>query len=964
MKSLEFNQMKSRKVTIKKNLEKTCQWLLIHPDYKAWLDPAKLAHHHGFLWISGKPGAGKSTIMKFAYLKMKSIRGNGKIASFFFNARGESLEKSTSGMYRSLLLQLFQGYSDLQTVLDDPEISPQNQEGCPPLNILKDLFRNAVAGLGQRQFTCFIDALDECDEQQVMDMVEFFEDLGELARDQSIPLRICFSSRHYPYIVLRRGLRLTLEDQSGHEVDLATYITRRLRINDPLLIEELQPELLKKAAGVFMWVVLVVQILNDEDRQGGLALRKRLAEIPSDLSKLFKDILTRDKENMDSLLLCIRWILFAERPLQPEEFRHALWSGLSLKDMADSQIPAAIHAEDGENLNKIVISSSKGLAEITKSTSPTVQFIHESVRDFLIRDNGLHELWPGLEIEWESSSHEELKQCCHFYLNHPDVSILVEDILLGAIFYEQEDIQNKYPFLKYAIQNILYHANSAAEVVVQNGFLSNFPITSWMNMNNYFEIHRVRRYNSAANMLYILSDKGYSHLVRTRLQEDPSRDQEVEERYHFPLFAALANGHTDTVAALLNSTSCIENGVDITEGLRNRNNLKGYKNRTPLTWAAQEGRLGILKRLLKTESHVDAEDKDGYTALLLAIKNGHETMANLLIDEGADVNASHGDLGRPLALASLHGFVEVAKLLIDKGAHVSENHDTPLSLAFLKGNEAMVRRLIDKGADVDSMSVGGMRVLHYASMKGHEAIVRLLIDKGAYVDSMNAEGMRALHYASMNGHEAIVRRLIDKGADVDSMGVGGREALHHASKHGHEAIVRLLIDLGAYVDSMDAERMRALHHASMIGHEAIVRILVDKGADVNSMGVGRMKALHYASMIGHEAIVRLLIDKGAYVDSMNAERMRALHHASKHGHEAIVRLLVDKGADVNSRDWERMRALHYASMNGHEAIVRRLIDLGADVNSGDFLGKTAFDHASQNGHLAVTRLLIQMNNLN
>lgn len=252
-----------------------------------------------------------------------------------------------------------------------------------------------------------------------MDMVEFFEDLGEQARDNGISFRVCFSSWHYPYIVLKRGIRLTLEDQSGHAADLATYITNRLRINDSVLIEELRHELLKKVAGVFMWVVLVVQILNEEDWQGGLALRKRLAEIPSDLSKLFKDILTRDNTKMDSLLLCIRWILFAERPLQPEEFRHALWSGLSLKNMVDNQIPASIHSGNWDSLDKIVISSSKGLAEISRSKLPMVQFIHELVRDFLIKDNGLYELWPGLETDWKGSSHEELKKCCNFYLKQP-----------------------------------------------------------------------------------------------------------------------------------------------------------------------------------------------------------------------------------------------------------------------------------------------------------------------------------------------------------------------------------------------------------------------------------------------------------------------------------------------------------------------------------------------------------------
>ncbi|KAA8650409.1 uncharacterized protein ATNIH1004_003095 [Aspergillus tanneri] len=120
------------------------------------------------------------------------------------------------------------------------------------------------------------------------------------------------------------GIRLTLEDQPGHANDLEAYVANRLQIKDLALVEELRPQLLGKAAGAFMWVVLVVDILNKEYRRGGLALKKRLAEIPSDLSELFKDILRRDNENIEDLLLCILWILYAERPLQPNEFYHAL----------------------------------------------------------------------------------------------------------------------------------------------------------------------------------------------------------------------------------------------------------------------------------------------------------------------------------------------------------------------------------------------------------------------------------------------------------------------------------------------------------------------------------------------------------------------------------------------------------------------------------------------------------------
>ncbi|KAK9847924.1 hypothetical protein MYU51_017389 [Penicillium brevicompactum] len=551
--SLKFEQMDSRKTTIQQEQKRTCHWFLSHPYYKEWLDPASLSHHHGFLWITGKPGAGKSTIMKFAYssMKGKGRRKHAITASFFFNARGGGLEKSISGMYRSLLLQLLEGYPDLQVVLDDSDLVPQGQTDCPSLNVLKVLFANAVCALGQRSFTCFVDALDECDDQQVVDMVQYFEELAERSTAKGVPFRACFSSRHYPYIVIHWGLRLTLEDQPGHAEDLATYVTSRLRIKEPKLVEELQPQLISKAAGVFMWVVLVVDILNKEYRHGGMALRIRLAEIPSDLSKLFKDILRRDNENTEALLLCVLWILYAKDPLRPQEFYHALWSGLCLKNLVDSRIPDVTVLGTGagdDTASRYVISSSKGLAEITRSSQPRVQFIHESVRDFLIKDKGPYELWPELGFDYESVGHEKLKQCCSLYANHILICTSVSKLLSESTSNDRKEVPNDYPFLKYASDNTLHHANAAAKAVPQEAFLTSFPISNWINTNNFFEKFNNRKYTMSASLFYILADKGCPELIRARLNAD-SEIHVLGERYKYPLFAALANGHRDAVAA-------------------------------------------------------------------------------------------------------------------------------------------------------------------------------------------------------------------------------------------------------------------------------------------------------------------------------------------------------------------------------------------------------------------------------
>ncbi|EGE84761.2 hypothetical protein BDDG_07706 [Blastomyces dermatitidis ATCC 18188] len=101
--------------------------------------------YHGFLWIKGKPGAGKSTLMKFIVKQAMKIQ-NRTVIFFFFHARGAALEKTVVG------------------IMDNFEWNDE---------LLKDLFRDAVSR-GMLSVIYFIDALDECDESGAREIVKFF----------------------------------------------------------------------------------------------------------------------------------------------------------------------------------------------------------------------------------------------------------------------------------------------------------------------------------------------------------------------------------------------------------------------------------------------------------------------------------------------------------------------------------------------------------------------------------------------------------------------------------------------------------------------------------------------------------------------------------------------------------------------------------------------------------------------
>jgi hypothetical protein len=117
---------------------------------------------------------------------------------------------------------------------------------------LKCLLTTAVENLGNQELMCFIDALDECEENQVRDMVECLEQLGSSAVAKGIRFHVCLSSRHYPHIGIEKGLDLVIENQEGHGQDIEKYVHSKLKAGKGKRIEEVKKEILERASGVFL----------------------------------------------------------------------------------------------------------------------------------------------------------------------------------------------------------------------------------------------------------------------------------------------------------------------------------------------------------------------------------------------------------------------------------------------------------------------------------------------------------------------------------------------------------------------------------------------------------------------------------------------------------------------------------------------------------------------------------------
>ena len=820
-----------------------------------------------------------------------------------------------------------------------------------------------------------MDALDECPEGQVRDMIEFFEDLARIISSNKGRLHICFSSRHYPHILIDVGLELILEDQEGHLDDIKTYVSTKLKAGKSKQIEQIKAQILEKASGIFLWVVFVVRILNEEYQKGRIyALQKRLQEIPTELNKLFKEILMRDGQNIRELVLCIQWILYAKKPLRREEFYYAIVSG---------QEPQSLSAWDveqitTEEMERLVLSCFKGLAETIRSKPPQVQFIHESVREFLLRKDVLVDVWPEFKDVSVGSSHDQLKTCCYKYMfidtsEHLNQSFLMSIASTEEVAAIRKIVNEKFPFLQYVVDNIMHHADVAeGEGVGQSAFLKDFALEAWIKLKNLLEPYQNRRYSQDASLLYIFAEKDLTNLIRSHLRGDPTLNIQGE-RYGSPLVAAFANGNKSAAKALSMMCPSVQSGGNIytdiekdidrdfdmqRESLR-RASLKRYQNL--LGYLAEHGLISVLKLLLDNGADVNDEDRLQRTPLWWAASSGQRETVMMLIDRGADLDKSpqHRDL---LLISAETGCEGLARLLLDRGVppNVQDtNGRTALSWVAAEGHEVTVTLLLNKNANVNIEDDFGRSPLSRAAARGHDMIVMLLLDRGSDINSKDHSGRTPLSWAARRGHETVVTLFLDQKADVNLRDEYGQTPLSCAAKYGHETIITLLLKRGADINLKDKHGWTPLLLAAQNKKWSAVQLLLRKGADANPINYRKGTPLHLAAVSGQGIIVEHLLKEGAQIDPQDENGFTPLTSATNYRHPAIVRLLLEKGAKPNIKDRNDEGPLFKAARQGYETTVRLLLEKGAEVNSsGGRWQSTPLWEAAYRGNEGAVRLLL------
>jgi hypothetical protein len=364
----------------------------------------------GIFWISGKPGSGKSTLMKFIadhrntrrYLEKWAYPQPIVNASHYFWAAGAPMQKSLQGLYRSLLYDIFRRlpscipiatperwatvlYASQERLLDHDE--PWN------LAELSAALQNLAKSRDLPAKVCIcVDGMDEFDG----DMLELCEILKAFSRSSHI--KLCLSSR--PWNVFKDAFGSELSKLIYiHELthnDIHNFARDELQSHprwitstcgtDALEREALIEAVAIRAEGVFLWAFLVTKSLreglsNDDTISD---MQERLDSLPRSLEDLFKHILeTVDPIYHPKMAGMLRVTAQAVNPLLLDHYWHYEKGFEKLQYAILCPIYPYSHGQIltlREQAGRRINAMTKGLLEVRNGR---VEFLHRTVKDYL-----------------------------------------------------------------------------------------------------------------------------------------------------------------------------------------------------------------------------------------------------------------------------------------------------------------------------------------------------------------------------------------------------------------------------------------------------------------------------------------------------------------------------------------------------------------------------------------------------
>ncbi|KAL6786566.1 hypothetical protein J3E68DRAFT_446850 [Trichoderma sp. SZMC 28012] len=415
---VQFINIQTREEAISKTFKETYSWIFLDEpptkngipiwnSFSKWLeDDTKNVY-----WVTGKPGSGKSTIMKLilqsSTLEDRLSRSFGSlrllIVRYYAWISGNKLQKSIEGLQRTILFQALQQFPDLAPVL-----TPRRWALCQALRSTSDLptwdkreleesFEALLSSCGETiKLALFVDGLDEFE----MPPFEVIKCIQHMRTRCPYGLKVCAASRPWPEFQDEFNEGPMLQMHLLTENDTKIFVNKSFTVNKGFVEQrELHPEaasqlltdIVQRANGVFLWVSIVVQHLSSRFSEGQSIFQAReiLKALPTGISSLYDfmwaDI---DPNNLPDASCMIQVLRAFDGPVPwmmlwlIEESRFTTIDKIVLPKTENRK--AAAH----RSLKRKLAACTKCILEINEGgESPHVDFIHRTARDWAVQSN-------------------------------------------------------------------------------------------------------------------------------------------------------------------------------------------------------------------------------------------------------------------------------------------------------------------------------------------------------------------------------------------------------------------------------------------------------------------------------------------------------------------------------------------------------------------------------------------------
>ncbi|KAA8903036.1 hypothetical protein FN846DRAFT_797863 [Sphaerosporella brunnea] len=457
MKTIYTSDYLSHKQRIPTWASGTCQWFLRHALYQSWLQEPEIP----LLWLSAYHGCGKTTLASMLVDELYSRTTHASVPTtvcYFFFRDDNGEQKSATSALCAILHQLFSARPSL-IKHGLSEFQANGIKFIKEFDLLWNILIKASLDPNCGKVLCIIDALDECEyisQSALLHSLMKWESMASNSSECRMALKILITSRPSPqierHLFTRPTIRLKAEVHNIN-ADIAVVAKARLQriaqrqsISGTTLLN-LERRIIQKARATFLWVVLVLDMLEESACASKDSLGSFLDKVPQNLSAVYETILSRSP-NPWGASKALHIIVSAERPLNLDEMAVAFAIRPSDKSPEDLDLEP--------NIAQAIMDL---CGPIVRVIDDKFYLVHQTAKDFLC--TGIAMISPAqTEGAWKHSLHVVESNCvlaniCTWYLRFP--------IFEGCFSREDaEALCQEHRFLNYAAHYWTSHARKTS----------------------------------------------------------------------------------------------------------------------------------------------------------------------------------------------------------------------------------------------------------------------------------------------------------------------------------------------------------------------------------------------------------------------------------------------------------------------------------------------------------------------